>query len=85
MAQAKTAELSDEGRQPEAVTALKQSAEKLKQVGRRYEDSELLKEAEAVEAQADPGEVLSRENLVTKCQYIFKIKMNSYSAKRHQR
>ncbi len=53
MAQEKAIELSDEGRQPEAVTALKQSAERLKQVGRLYEDSELLKEAEAVEAQAD--------------------------------
>ncbi|MCA1784547.1 MAG: hypothetical protein LC657_01035, partial [Desulfobacteraceae bacterium] len=32
---------------------LKQSAEKLRQVGRLYKDSELLKEAEAVEDQAD--------------------------------
>jgi Ca-activated chloride channel family protein len=53
LAQEKAIELSDEGRQPEAVTALKQSAERLKQVGRLYDDSELLKEAEAVEAQAD--------------------------------
>lgn len=53
MAQEKAIELSDEGRQPEAVMALKQSAERLKQVGRLYEDSELLKEADAIEAQAD--------------------------------
>lgn len=53
LAQEKAIELSDEGRQPEAVTALKQSAETLRQVGRLYDDSDLLKEAEAVEAQAD--------------------------------
>jgi len=53
LAQEKAIELSDEGRQPEAVTALKQSAEKLRQVGRLYKDSELLKEAEAVADQAD--------------------------------
>lgn len=53
LAQEKAIDLSDEGRQPEAVTALKQSAERLKQVGRLYDDSDLLKEAEAVEAQAD--------------------------------
>ena len=53
LAQEKAIELSDEGRRPEAVTALKQSAERLKQAGRLYDDSELLKEAEAVEAQAD--------------------------------
>jgi Ca-activated chloride channel family protein len=32
---------------------LKESADKLKQVGRLYEDSELIKEAEAVADQAD--------------------------------
>lgn len=53
LAQEKAIELSDEGRQPEAVMTLKESADKLKQVGRLYEDSELIKEAEAVEAQAD--------------------------------
>ena len=31
------------------------------------------------------GIISSQEKLVTKFQYIFKIKMNSYSAKRHQR
>ncbi|MDT8379972.1 MAG: VWA domain-containing protein [Desulfotignum sp.] len=53
LAQEKAIELSDEGRQPEAVTALKQSADRLRQVGRLYEDPALLKEAEAVEDQAD--------------------------------
>jgi Ca-activated chloride channel family protein len=53
LAQEKAIELSDEGRQPEAVMTLKESADKLKQVGRLYEDSELIKEAEAVADQAD--------------------------------
>jgi Ca-activated chloride channel family protein len=53
LAQEKAIDLSDKGKNKEAVTELKQSAARLKQMGTRYKDRELLKEADELEAQAD--------------------------------
>ncbi|MBC2704976.1 VWA domain-containing protein [Desulfobacula sp.] len=53
LAQEKAIELSDKGKKKEAVRELKQSAARLKQVGSRYNDKELLKEADELEVQAD--------------------------------
>ena len=53
LAQEKAIELSDQGKKKEAVQELKQSAARLKQVGSRYNDKELLKEADELEVQAD--------------------------------
>jgi Ca-activated chloride channel family protein len=53
IAQEKAIELSDRGRKEEAVRELKQSAVKLKEVGNLYRDDELLKQADALEIQAE--------------------------------
>jgi Ca-activated chloride channel family protein len=52
IAQEKAIELSDRGKKKEAVQELKQSAVKLKQIGNLYKDDELIKEAEALDVQA---------------------------------
>ncbi len=79
LAQEKAIQLSDEGRQPEAVTALKHSAETLRQVGRLYKDSELLKEAEAIEAQADQ---IEEEGMSKKSRKV--LRTQSYQQKNQQ-
>ena len=52
LAQEKAIELSDKGQKKEAVRALKQSADKLKQVGVAYKDDTLLETADVIEEQA---------------------------------
>jgi Ca-activated chloride channel homolog len=53
LAQEKAIQLSDKGKKKEAVKELKQSVARLKQAGSRYEDEELLKQANELEVQAD--------------------------------
>lgn len=51
-AQEQAIQLADDGRVKEAATALRQSAEKLRSVGKKLNEKELLKKAEAIEQQA---------------------------------
>ncbi|MFH2059093.1 MAG: VWA domain-containing protein [Pseudomonadota bacterium] len=53
LAKEKAIELSDQGKEKEAVIELKQSAQKLKKYGSLYNDEQLLKQAEKLETQAD--------------------------------
>jgi len=53
LAQEKAIILSDQGKKKEAVSELKQSAAKLKIYGSKYNDKELLEEAEQLEVQAE--------------------------------
>ncbi len=71
LAQEKAIELSDKGKTKEAAQYLKQSVDQLKKIGQKYEDKELLQEAEASEVQADAIEAegmskTSRKALRTK-------------------
>ncbi|MBU1344443.1 MAG: VWA domain-containing protein [Proteobacteria bacterium] len=53
LAQEKAIVLSDKGEKKEAARTLKQSAEKLKQMGYQYNDKDLLEEANELEVQAE--------------------------------
>ncbi len=53
LAQEKAIRLSDQGKKKEAVRELKQSAAKLKIIGSKYNDNELLEEADELEVQAE--------------------------------
>ncbi|MCG8634788.1 MAG: VWA domain-containing protein [Desulfobacterales bacterium] len=71
LAQEKAIELSDQGNPKAAAAALRKSAEKLKEYGGRYQDEQLMEEAQAVEIQADSLETegmskKSRKELRTK-------------------
>ncbi|RLC21272.1 MAG: hypothetical protein DRH93_12075 [Deltaproteobacteria bacterium] len=79
IAQEKAIELSDEGRKKEAVRELKQSAVKLKQIGNLYKDDELLKEADALEVQA---EMIEDQGMSKKSRKVLRTK--SYQMKNQQ-
>jgi Ca-activated chloride channel family protein len=53
LAQEKAIALSDKGKKKEAVQELKKSAAMLKMFGSQYKDREILKEADALEIQAE--------------------------------
>lgn len=53
LAQEKAIELSDQGKEEEAVYTLRKSAEKLKAFGGMYQDEALIQEAEAAREQAE--------------------------------
>ncbi len=53
LAQEKAIELSDQGKPKAAAAALRKSAAKLKEYGGRYQDDQLMEEAQAVETQAE--------------------------------
>lgn len=63
LAQEKAISLSDRGMDDDAVRELKKSAEKMKDIGGRYKDPNLVKEAEELEMQA---EALEREGMTKK-------------------
>ncbi len=79
LAQEKAIELSDKGKKKEAVNELKQSAAKLKQIGSLYKDEKLLKEADALEVQA---ERIEQEGMSKKSRKILRTK--SYQQKHQQ-
>ncbi len=71
LAQEKAIELSDQGKQTEAVDALRKSASELKAYGDFYKDKQLIQEAQAIESQAQTLETQgmskkSRKELRTK-------------------
>jgi Ca-activated chloride channel homolog len=79
LAQEKAIALSDKGRKKEAVTELKQSAAKLKQIGTLYKDEEMLQEADAIEMQA---EKIEEQGMSKKSRKILRTK--SYQMKNQQ-
>lgn len=79
LAQEKAIELSDKGRKKEAVIELKQSAARLKQYGSQYNDSKLLKEADALETQA---ETIENEGMSKKSRKL--LRTDSYQKKNQQ-
>lgn len=79
LAQEKAIELSDKGKKKEAVIELKQSAARLKQYGSQYNDSRLLKEADALEVQA---ETIEEEGMSKKSRKL--LRSDSYQQKNQQ-
>ena len=79
IAQEKAIELSDKGRKEEAVRELKQSAVKLKEVGNLYRDDELLKQADALEIEA---EKIEDQGMSPKSRKVLRTK--SYQMKNQQ-
>ncbi len=79
LAQEKAIELSDKGKKKEAVIKLKQSVARLKQYGSQYNDSQLLKEADALEVQA---ETIEEEGMSKKSRKL--LRTDSYQKKNQQ-
>lgn len=79
LSQEKAIELSDKGKKKEAVSELKQSAARLKQYGSQYKDSELLEEADALEAQA---ERIEKQGMSKKSRKM--LRTDSYQKKNQQ-
>ncbi len=79
LAQEKAIQLSDQGKKPEAVKKLKQSAAKLEKLGRLYKDKTLLQEAEAV---ADQAEQIEEKGMSKKNRKVLRTK--SYQMKNQQ-
>lgn len=77
--QEKAISLSDKGQKKEAVQALKQSAEKMKQYAAEYDDQILLEEAKNMEDQA---EVIEKEGMNKKNRKVLRTK--SYQLKNQQ-
>ena len=79
LSQEKAISLSDKGKNKEAVSELKKSAHKLREVGREYNDEELLKRAEEMEVQADQ---IEKEGMTKKYRKI--LRTDSYQMKNQQ-
>ncbi|MCF6246676.1 MAG: VWA domain-containing protein [Desulfobacula sp.] len=79
LAQEKAIQLSDQGKNSEAVKKLKQSAAKLEKLGRLYKDKALLKEAEAV---VDQAELIEEKGMSKKSRKVLRTK--SYQMKNQQ-
>ena len=79
IAQEKAIELSDKGKKKEAVKELKQSAVKLKQIGTLYKDDELIREAEALDVQA---QMIEEQGMSPKSRKVLRTK--SYQIKNQQ-
>ena len=77
--QEKAIRLSDEGKAPQAAKKLKASAAKLEELGKKYKDKALLKEAEAVSGQADE---IEQKGMSKKSRKILRTK--SYQMKNQQ-
>ncbi|MFA5904570.1 MAG: VWA domain-containing protein [Desulfobacula sp.] len=80
MAQEKAIKLSDEGKPQEAAKQLKESAGKLEALGQKYQDEELLKEAEDTAAQAEQIEEKGMSNKDRKV-----LRTKSYQLKNQQK
>ena len=79
LSQEKAISLSDKGKNKEAVSELKKSAQKLREVGQEHNDEELLKRAEEMEVQADQVE---KEGMTKKYRKI--LRTDSYQMKNQQ-
>ena len=79
LAQEKAIELSDKGKKKEAVQELKLSAERLKQIGSKYNDKELLKQADELEVQA---EMIDDQGMSKKSRKL--LRTESYQKKNQQ-
>ena len=79
ISQDKAISLSDKGKKNEAVSELKKSADKLREVGQEYNDEELLKRAEEMEVQA--GQI-EKEGMTKKYRKV--LRTDSYQMKNQQ-
>lgn len=79
LSQEKAISLSDKGKNEEAVSELKKSAQKLREVGQEHNDEELLKRAEKMEEQADQ---IEKEGMTKK--YRKMLRTDSYQMKNQQ-
>ncbi len=80
LTQEKAIKLSDEGKPQEAAKQLKESAVKLEALGQKYQDQELLKEAEDTAAQAEQIEEKGMSNKDRKV-----LRTKSYQLKNQQK
>jgi Ca-activated chloride channel family protein len=79
LSQEKAISLSDKGKNKEAVSELKKSAQKLREVGQEHNDEELLKRAEKMEGQADQ---IEKEGMTKK--YRKMLRTDSFQMKNQQ-
>jgi len=79
ISQDKAISLSDKGKKNEAVSELKKSADKLREVGQEYNDEDLLKRAEEMEVQA--GQI-EKEGMTKKYRKV--LRTDSYQMKNQQ-
>ncbi len=79
IAQERAISLSDKGKQNEAVSELKRSANKLKEVGQEYNDKELLKRAEEMAGQADQ---IEKQGMTKKSRKV--LRTDSYQMQNQQ-
>jgi len=79
LAQEKAIELSDQGKPAAAAEALRKSAKKLKTYGGKYQDDDLIQEAEEAELQAD---TLESKGMSKKDRKVLRTK--SYQMKNQQ-
>ena len=79
LSQEKAISLSDKGKNEEAVSELKKSAQKLREVGQEHKDEKLLKRAEEMEVQA--GQI-EKEGMTKK--YRKMLRTDSYQMKNQQ-
>lgn len=79
LSQEKAISLSDRGKKKEAVSELKKSAQKLREVGRQNNDDDLLKRAEEMDIQA--GQI-EKEGMTKK--YRKMLRTDSYQMKNQQ-
>jgi len=79
ISQERAISLSDKGKKNEAVSELKKSADKLREVGQEYNDEELLKRAEEMEVQA--GQI-DKEGMTKKYRKV--LRTDSYQMKNQQ-
>jgi len=79
ISQEKAISLSDRGKKNEAVSELKKSADKLREVGQEYNDEDLLKRAEEMEVQA--GQI-EKKGMTKKYRKV--LRTDSYQMKNQQ-
>ncbi len=79
ISQDKAISLSDKGKKNEAVSELKKSADKLREVGQEHNDEDLLKRAEEMEVQA--GQI-EKEGMTKKYRKV--LRTDSYQMKNQQ-
>jgi len=79
ISQDKAISLSDRGKKNEAVSELKKSADKLREVGKEHNDEDLLKRAEEMEVQA--GQI-EKDGMTKKYRKV--LRTDSYQMKNQQ-
>ena len=79
ISQDKAISLSDRGKKNEAVSELKKSADKLREVGKEHNDEDLLKRAEEMEVQADQ---IEKQGMTKKYRKV--LRTDSYQMKNQQ-